>query len=139
MATRKAKVHASLGYVTSHGFVDFAGELDTEFVQVDLNADTQPPAGVPLRHVKVVGNPGTFTEMTAAEKSAVDASPAVVARLASQASNVLRRVVPNLAALPNPPPAPGLLVAVRDAGGAPALAISGPSNWAIFRATGTFP
>jgi hypothetical protein len=139
MATRRAKVHASLGYFASHGFVDFASELGTDFVQVELNPDTQPPPGVPLRHVKVVGSPGTFTEMTAVEKTAVDASPALAARLASKTSNVLRRVVPNLAALPNPPPAPGLLVGVRDAGGAPAIAISGPSNWAIFRASGTFP
>jgi hypothetical protein len=139
MAERNARVHASLGYIASYGFVDFTGELGADFVQVGLQPDTQPPDGVPLRHVKLDGNPGIFTEMTAAEKAAVDASPPFAARLASKTANVLRRVVPNLAALPNPPPAPGLLVAVRDAGGAPALAVSGPSNWAIFRATGTFP
>lgn len=97
------------------------------------NALSSPPApaGVPLRHVKVVA--GAFAEMTAPEKAAVDAAQAAADQAVAAGAVTIERIVANTGLLPLPPPRPGLVVVVTDGGaGVPAIAVSGPAQWAIF-------
>lgn len=72
---RNAVTDTATGYVKRHGFCDFTtdGSFDpgTE-TQAAVADDTEPPAGVPLYHVKVAA--GLFAEMAAGEKTAVDAA-----------------------------------------------------------------
>jgi hypothetical protein len=50
---------------------------------------------------------------------------------------MLTRVVPNVAALPTPPPFPGMVLGIRSVAGVPGIAVAGANAWAVFRAETT--
>ena len=89
------------------------------------------------RHHKVVA--GAVVLMDAAEKAVVDTATDTKEQAAATGATVLGRTVQGPGALPVPPPRPGLLVAVRNIGGSPGLALSTQTGWVLFASTGAVP
>jgi len=90
------------------------------------------PPGVPLRYLKLVGD--TVQEMTAGEKSSVDAAQTAAEEAGLQGVPRVRHFFPNVAALPAGVFPRGLVAGVGDVGtGRPGLAITdGTGGYVLF-------
>lgn len=126
------------GAVYKYGDTDFTGQFDTgNFTQVSLNEDAQFVAGVETYYHKVVS--GELVEMSVAEKVAVDAERAADSDAKLEGAAKIGKKFSNLAALPLPPPAPGLLVAIENVGGSWGFAFSTTTGYVVFQASGVYP
>ncbi len=135
------RTHDTLGSVLRWGEAAFsdsagAGETDQILPTADVTdrqlLDTAKP-----RYCKVVA--GRIAEMDAAEKAAVDAAATSDAQQKATGAVRIQLTVTAPANLPVPPPRAGLLVAVLNVGGNPGLALSTPTGWVVFQASGTVP
>ena len=93
--------------------------------------------GEPVHHHKVVS--GAVVLMNTGEQTAADAVTNAKDQTAAQGALIIGRTVGSVSNLPVPPPRPGLLVAVRNIGGSPGLALSTNAGWVLFASTGTVP
>lgn len=125
------------GAVIKYGRTDFTGQFDAgAYTQYTLNEDAHFFAGIEIYHHKVVS--AELVEMTAGEKTAATAEheALLLARLQGCARITIK--VPNLAALPGPPPAAGYIVAVEDISGTPGIVVSTATNYQVFLRDGAY-
>ena len=123
-----AVIDNTIGYVKRWGYSDFSSTLQTGETQVALNEGASL-AVEPFYYNKVVA--GEFVELSQSEKDAVDAAHEAEDTAELKGAVRIERVVSSAAALPLPPPAPGLLVGVVTATQI-GLAISGSDRWFLF-------
>ena len=140
MATipKRVVVDNGTGGVLKYGRTDFTGQFNPAIeTQYDLDDSANFVDGVPAYYHKVVGT--LLQEMTAPEKAAVD-----VYRDAKETEQlrfipVVAKVVPNLAALPVPPPQVGVIVGVQNIAGSRGIVISTGADYLVFVSDGTHP
>lgn len=123
------------GAIIKFGRTDFTGMYDTGTeTMVVIDDASQWVEGVEVHHHKVAGN--SVAEMNAAEKSAVDSYLEAKKLSTLNMRSSITRVVPNLAALPTPPPNSGVFVGVNDIGGSPGFVVSRNTDYMVFVSTG---
>lgn len=138
MSTKYALTSNLTGSVRRYGVTDFTGTFNpADFTQYVLNDSTSFVSGVATYYHKVVA--GDLVEMTAPEKAAVDDE--IDARHVNELKypSVVQKVVPNLAALPVPPPKMGVIVGVQNIGGSRGFVISTGVDYLVFVSDGTHP
>ena len=128
---RLAIVHDTLQYVRSYGHFVGAPTVQS-FERIEQLGPGARVLTVPLHHQGVVG--GQFVELSPAQQAAADDD--VEDRQDADGSGALDlRIVRTPARLPVPPPRPGMLVLVMNAGaGNRALAVSDRTGWDLFPA-----
>lgn len=126
------------GMILRYGRTSFAGQFNpgTETLHT-LDESAMFVSGVPPYHHKVVGT--LVEEMTGPEKTAAD-SERENRRIANLKTGAqIKITVPNLAALPIPPPKIGVIIGVANIAGNPGIAISTASNYIVFVSSGVHP
>lgn len=138
MADKNVVTSNLTGAVYKYGYTDFTGQFNpADFTQITLDPTAQFVENVPKYYHKVVGL--LLQEMTALEKAAVDTEREAYqdSKLAGAAR--IGKKFPNLAALPVPPPAAGLLVAIENVAGSWAFAFSTTTGYIVFTSDGVYP
>lgn len=136
--TKRAVVDNGTGGVLKSGRTDFAGQFNPALeTQYDLLDTAQYVDGVPFYYHKVVG--GLLVEMSAGEKAAVDTYRDTKQTEQLRFISVVGKVVPNLAALPVPPPQSGVIVGVLNIGGSRGFVMSTGSDYLVFVSDGIHP
>lgn len=138
MADKNVVTSNLTGAVYKYGFCDFTGEFNpADFTQITLDPTAQFVEGVPKYYHKVVAF--LLQEMTVAEKAAVDVEREAYQDAKLEGAARIGKKFPNLAALPVPPPAPGLLVAIENVAGNWAFAYTTTTGYIVFTADGVYP
>lgn len=138
MSTKYAVTSNLTGSVRKYGVTDFTGTFNpADFTQFVLNDSTSFVPGVATYYHKVIA--GDLVEMTAPEKAAVDTE--IDERHTAQLKYpaVVQKIVPNLAALPVPPPKMGVIVGVQSIAGSRGFVISTGVDYLVFVSDGTYP
>lgn len=126
------------GSVIKFGRTDFAGQYNPAIeTQHTLDDSALWVPGVPPWYHKVVGT--LLEEMTPGEKAAVDVYRDLKKTEQLRFPVVITKIVPNLAALPVPPPKMGVLVGVANIAGSRGFVISTGSDYLVFVSSGTYP
>ena len=124
------------GAVLKWGYSTFTAPAGT--TEIALNKGTLPVDNIPLDYNKIVA--ADFTEMTASEKAVVDSANAKTDKDESKGAATVDRTVNATADLALPPSREGLLLQIRDVGGAvPGMAISTTTGLAVFASDKTIP
>jgi hypothetical protein len=126
------------GAVIKYGRTDFTGGFNPAIeTQHTLDDTANFTVDVPNYYHKVVGT--LLQEMTPAEKTAVDAYLDAKETALLKFPAVVQKIVPNLAALPVPPPKMGVIIGVTNISGSPGIAISTNVNYIVFQSDGVHP
>jgi hypothetical protein len=134
--SKRAVVSILTGAVYIYGRSDFTGQFNpSTHTQKNLSDLAVFALGIETYYHKVVGE--LLLEMTIAEKTAVDTERESIAQSKLDGALRIIRQFPNIAALPNPPPGPGYVVAVANVGGARGLAYSTNTGWSLYQQTGS--
>lgn len=135
---KRAVVHNTTGAIIKSGRTDFTGQFNpVDFTQYVLSDSAEFVEGVPYYYHKVVG--ADIVEMSAGEKTAVDVFLDAKKTEELRFITVVAKIVPNLAALPTPPPKAGVLVGVESIAGTPGFVISTNTNYIVFQSDGVHP
>lgn len=140
MATipKRAVTDNGTGSILRFGRTDFAGQFNPALeTQHDLLDTAEFVPNVPPYYHKVVA--GLIQEMTAGEKTAVDVYRDAKETEQLRFISVVGKVVPNLAALPVPPPKSGVIVGVQSIAGSRGFVISTGTDYLVFVSDGTHP
>lgn len=140
MATipKRAVTDDATGSIIKYGRTDFTGQFNPAIeTQHTLDDAAQWVPNVPTYYHKVVGI--LVQEMTPVEKAAVDVYREDKETALLKFPVVVTKVVPNLAALPVPPPKMGVIVGVQSIGGSRGFVISTGADYLVFVSDGTHP
>ena len=132
---KRVVISNATGSVQKYGRTNFSGQFNpTKFSQLELLDTASFLVNLIIQYHKVVA--GLLYEMTAAEKTAVDAEQEIMGREKLEGALRITRQFPNVASLPIPPPGPGYIVAVASMNGSRGLAYSTNIGWSLYQQTG---